>query len=472
MNPSPVPDSDKQGSLGSLRERPETHPAGADAASDLRDAASKTESLRQKFYPGPNVQIGDVSIVVLKQGAIFKTRLEERGKRYRKNWSVSNLVLTDTFLLFYKDAKAAASLHSGGANKPDQCIDLKGAQIEWCNSDKSKRLNVFEIGTVLDQKLLLQDDDFTVANDWFCRIENVIVTLSQKELVGRNYRSFLSVPDGTESASSTLQSKKSKISRTKSLKLLNSTKELSTAGSDSASSSVLNVPLVKEKSKIREALRKFFLRRPGVEDLMKRGIMKNEPVFGSSLSLLARQDHTDVPVFVKKCIQVIESRPEYLSTDGVYRQSGNLSTVQRLRLQVDHGHAAVLETVDDVHVLTGALKLFFRELKEPLIPWECVDKLMAVCNLPSKKAKAKGLKEIIGRLPGPHQATLLHLLRHLDKVTSYKELNRMAVSNLAIVFGPTLMWPPATLTNTNMALNMMQQNMIVEALITNLSQLS
>ena len=48
----------------------------------------------------------------------------------------------------------------------------------------------------------------------------------------------------------------------------------------------------------------------------------------------------------------------------------------------------------------------------------------------------------------------------------------MAVSNLAIVFGPTLMWPPAHLTNTNMALNMMQQNMIVEVLITHLAQIT
>ena len=63
-------------------------------------------------------------------------------------------------------------------------------------------------------------------------------------------------------------------------------------------------------------------------------------------------------------------RPEYLSTDGVYRQSGNLSVVQRLRLQIDQGNLAVLDSVDDVHVLTGALKLFFRELQEPLIPWE------------------------------------------------------------------------------------------------------
>ncbi len=47
----------------------------------------------------------------------------------------------------------------------------------------------------------------------------------------------------------------------------------------------------------------------------------------------------------------------------------------------------------------------------------------------------------------------------------------MQVANLAIVFGPTLMWPPASLVTTNMALNMMQQNMIVEALISNLAHI-
>jgi hypothetical protein len=235
------------------------------------------------------------------------------------------------------------------------------------------------------------------------------------------------------------------------------------------SPSVVNVPIVKEKSKIRDKLRKFFLRRPNMEDLMKRGIMKNEPVFGSTLQLLSKVEHSDVPLFVKKCIQVLENKTEFLQTDGVYRQSGNLSTVQRLRLQIDHGNTDILETIDDVHVLTGALKLFFRELKEPLIPWESVDRLISAASLPSRKAKIKALKEEVIKLPQSHQTTLIYLLKHLDKVTTYKLVNRMAVSNLAIVFGPTLMWPPNHLTNTNIALNMMQQNMIVEALITNLA---
>ena len=104
---------------------------------------------------------------------------------------MSNVVLTDSLLLFFKDSKAF--LEKG--QKPEHCVDLKGASIEWCQADKSKRSNVFEVivfyfvgkmgfkgqmtsssyvtsqvgSCVLEQHLLLQDDDFTLANDWFCR---------------------------------------------------------------------------------------------------------------------------------------------------------------------------------------------------------------------------------------------------------------------------------------------------------------
>lgn len=37
------------------------------------------------------------------------------------------------------------------------------------------------------------------------------------------------------------------------------------------------------KTNIREKLLKFFLRRPTMEDLFRKGIIKNEPVFGSTL---------------------------------------------------------------------------------------------------------------------------------------------------------------------------------------------
>ena len=52
--------------------------------------------------------------------------------------------------------------------------------------------------------------------------------------------------------------------------------------------------------------------------------------------------------------------------------------------------------MEDVHVLTGALKLFFRELKEPLIPWSCVSKLLLAANAQSKKKRISGMRELVG----------------------------------------------------------------------------
>ena len=123
--------------------------------------------------------------------------------------------------------------------------------------------------------------------------------------------------------------------------------------------------------------------------------------------------------------------------------------------------------MDPIQWLTLFLFIIFRELKEPLIPWEIVGKLLLAANHQSKKQKIKQIKDCISSMPTPHRATLCALLKHLVKVTQFKEKNRMQIPNLAIVFGPTLMWPPAHLVSVNLALDMMQQNIIVEALLNN-----
>lgn len=52
------------------------------------------------------------------------------------------------------------------------------------------------------------------------------------------------------------------------------------------------------------------------------------------------------------------------------------------------------------------------------------------------------LHERINELPDPNYATCKFFLGHLDKVRQHEANNSMSVSNLAIVFGPTLLGPP------------------------------
>lgn len=79
------------------------------------------------------------------------------------------------------------------------------------------------------------------------------------------------------------------------------------------------------------------------------------------------------------------------------------------------------------------------------------------------------ITDVINALPVENYATLKYLLTHLLKITEYRESNRMQISNLAIVFGPTLMW--TAIASNNLALDMMQQNIVVEALLNHFNEI-
>jgi len=220
---------------------------------------------------------------------------------------------------------------------------------------------------------------------------------------------------------------------------------------------------MEEKHRIKTQLKKFFNRRPPRESLVKKGIYKDESVFGCHLDKLCAREDTLVPRFVQECIAAIESKQENLKTDGIYRASGNLSQVQKIRLQVDQNNLTCLYQEEDVHVLAGSLKLFFREMKEPLIPSNLFQKALEASNLQNKKDKSGSFHDLVNRLDKPNKATMYVLLKHLLKVSEYADYNRMLIPNLAIVFGPTLMWPAQE--STNMALDLMQQNLVIEGLL-------
>jgi hypothetical protein len=81
------------------------------------------------------------------------------------------------------------------------------------------------------------------------------------------------------------------------------------------------------------------------------------------------------------------------------------------------------------------------------------------------------VKTLIQALPKVHYDGLEFLIRHLQKVASYSYQNKMEASNLAIVFGPSLIRVPETESSDMQAayanmINMSFQNSFVEAIIT------
>ena len=84
------------------------------------------------------------------------------------------------------------------------------------------------------------------------------------------------------------------------------------------------------------------------------GILKPEPIFGGNLmEILSKEPKNDVPEFVKKCTEIIE-REKNIKSVGLYRIPGQVSRIQKIRIEINNSNWAVLEgSKIEAHDLTG-----------------------------------------------------------------------------------------------------------------------
>ncbi|KAH0626971.1 hypothetical protein JD844_002305 [Phrynosoma platyrhinos] len=384
-----------------------------------------------------------------KAGMLHRTKTADKGKRLRKNWSASWTVLEGGVLTFFKDSKHSASggvKHPSVLSSPEYTVDLHGATLSWAAKDKSSKKNVLELKTRDGSEYLIQHDSETIIGTWQKAIANSISKLPTDFPLEENEEN----PADLKSKE-TLGSNKEKEGEKKS--------PVSWHSSSSLNSDY-------DSNKVRNKLRKFLQRRPTLQSLRERGYIKDQ-VFGCALQVLCDREKSTVPQFVKQCIAAVEKRG--LDIDGLYRISGNLATIQKLRYKVDHDERLDLDDGrwDDVHVITGALKLFFRELPEPLFPFSHFDKFIAAIKITDPTKRSHRLWELVNSLPPPNHNTMRALFQHLCRVIEYREENRMSVQSIAIVFGPTLLKPEKE--EGNMTMHMVFQNQIVEQILTQFS---
>uniref|UniRef100_H2Z810 Rho-GAP domain-containing protein n=1 Tax=Ciona savignyi TaxID=51511 RepID=H2Z810_CIOSA len=227
----------------------------------------------------------------------------------------------------------------------------------------------------------------------------------------------------------------------------------------------------KNSDKVRSKLKKFINRRPTMESLQERGIIK-ETVFGCPLDKLCEKEQTTIPNFIKLCVTEVERRG--LDVDGIYRVSGNLSHVQKLRYMVDRDEPVDLSEPEweDIHLITGALKMFLRELPEPVIPFAFFDKFVAACKIRDTHERQKVTKALVQALPRVNSDTLTYLMEHFCRVVERSAKNRMQIQNIAIVFGPTLLLKPPDDAKkrpdsggSGMAIYMAFQNQIIDYML-------
>jgi hypothetical protein len=128
---------------------------------------------------------------------------------------------------------------------------------------------------------------------------------------------------------------------------------------------------------------------PAVDNNLGTSLIENYRValggtyFGSNLDDIMERDHNQsVPFIVMTCTAYIEEAGNV--TDGIYKVSPTQpSRIDSLRSILEKDPNVVLEdVVGDIHAVSGVLKLFFRELTEPLVPHSLYDNFINSASNP------------------------------------------------------------------------------------------
>lgn len=125
-------------------------------------------------------------------------------------------------------------------------------------------------------------------------------------------------------------------------------------------------------------------------------------------------------------------------SEGLFRLSGEALKIKELRAQLDRGNYD-LSGVRSVHILTGTLKLWFRELVDPLVPNELYDACLA-CAAGDPPA----VRAVFERIPPISQEVIAFLMRFLRSISTddIVACTKMTPDNLAMVFAPSLLRCP------------------------------
>ncbi|KAJ7101010.1 hypothetical protein C8R43DRAFT_245108 [Mycena crocata] len=164
----------------------------------------------------------------------------------------------------------------------------------------------------------------------------------------------------------------------------------------------------------------------------------NDLIFGFSLLDYAMANNLpegEAPKIVQICIREIDQRG--LESEGIYRVSGRHAVVQSMQHEIERDESKFeFKPKDDIYAVASLLKLYLRELPEPVFKFALQDRIQHTEDRADHQSNNfMLLRSKIRRLPPVHQATLKAIVEHLSRIVAFSEKNKMDAKNLAIVFG-------------------------------------
>lgn len=143
------------------------------------------------------------------------------------------------------------------------------------------------------------------------------------------------------------------------------------------------------------------------------------------------------------------------SSEGIFRKPGSTSEVEKLKDRFSNGDLST-DGVEDVHTIASLLKLWLRELVEPIIPDELYDLCVEVSRDKNECVR------VLGHLPLYNRSILIYVCQFLHKMTDpeVSKRTKMTIENLAVVFSPNIIRNQSTDPMTIMKNSPLEQEFV------------
>ncbi|KAG8434909.1 hypothetical protein GDO86_013031 [Hymenochirus boettgeri] len=164
-------------------------------------------------------------------------------------------------------------------------------------------------------------------------------------------------------------------------------------------------------------------------------------VFGQRLEDAVNIETRRAPLVVEQCVDFI--RENGLQEEGLFRLPGQATLVRELQEAFDCGDKPLFDKNTDVHTVASLLKLYLRELPEPVIPFSRYENFLGCAHILARDQEegTQELSRLVKCLPPANYILLKYICSFLDEVQSYSSTNKMSVQNLATVFAPNILRP-------------------------------
>ncbi|KAI9337364.1 hypothetical protein DFJ73DRAFT_849162 [Zopfochytrium polystomum] len=131
-------------------------------------------------------------------------------------------------------------------------------------------------------------------------------------------------------------------------------------------------------------------------------------------------------------------------TEGIFRVPGDIDMVNDLRVRVEKGNFD-LAGISDPNVPSSLLKLWLRELADPLIPSDKYDLCIAVGHQEGSAKAGQAAVDILKSVPEINRKVALYVIKFLKVVAdpANHSYTRMTTANIAMVFAPNFLRCPS-----------------------------